>query len=136
MKNAFINISLQNGKCIECGAYYSHHPKCSLIDEKSAKELLQCYYDAWSNIEIKHEVYCNILKDNIIKAKKDAELRKRKFLEVTNENNKLRKKVAKQYPCDTELSFTIDFIKWYSGMEEQKILNAHKRYKKEKVNTH
>lgn len=26
----------------------------------------------------------------------------------------------------------LEFIKWYSGMEEQKILNAHKRWKKEK----
>ena len=25
-----------------------------------------------------------------------------------------------------------DFVKWYSGMEEQKILNAYKRWQKEK----
>jgi hypothetical protein len=26
----------------------------------------------------------------------------------------------------------LSFVKWYSGMEEQKILNAYKRWKKEK----
>jgi hypothetical protein len=31
-------------------------------------------------------------------------------------------------------SFSLDFIKWYSGMEEQKILNAYERYKRENGN--
>ena len=31
-------------------------------------------------------------------------------------------------------SFSLDFIKWYSGMEEQKILNAYERYKRESGN--
>jgi hypothetical protein len=34
---------------------------------------------------------------------------------------------------ENEISFNIDFIKWYSGMSEEKILNAYKRYKKEKL---
>jgi hypothetical protein len=31
-------------------------------------------------------------------------------------------------------SFSLEFIKWYSGMEEQKILNAYERYKRESGN--
>ena len=31
-------------------------------------------------------------------------------------------------------SFSLDFIKWYSGMEEQKILDAFERYKRESGN--
>lgn len=35
---------------------------------------------------------------------------------------------------DVSGSFSLDFIKWYSGMEEQKILNAYERYKRESGN--
>ena len=36
--------------------------------------------------------------------------------------------------ADVSVSFSLDFIKWYSGMEEQKILNAFERYKRESGN--
>ena len=36
--------------------------------------------------------------------------------------------------ADVSGSFSLDFIKWYSGMEEQKILNAFERYKRESGN--
>ena len=32
-----------------------------------------------------------------------------------------------------EKMYSMEFIKWYSGMEEQKILNAHKRWIKENL---
>jgi hypothetical protein len=35
---------------------------------------------------------------------------------------------------DVSGSFSLDFIKWYSGMGEQKILNAYERYKRESGN--
>lgn len=31
-------------------------------------------------------------------------------------------------------SLPLDFVKWYSGMEQQKILNAYERWKRECVN--
>lgn len=34
----------------------------------------------------------------------------------------------------TQQKFSLDFIKWYSGMKEEQILNAHKRWIKEENN--
>ena len=35
---------------------------------------------------------------------------------------------------ETQQKFSLDFIKWYSGMKEEQILNAHKRWIKEENN--
>lgn len=83
-------------KCVECGAYYGHSPKCSLMDEKCAKQMLAQYYDVWLEMEMKHRKYADGLYKRIEKAKKDAEFWKGKFVVVKNENNVLRRRVAKQ----------------------------------------
>lgn len=36
--------------------------------------------------------------------------------------------------ADVIKSLPLDFVKWYSGMEHQKILNAYERWKKESGN--
>jgi len=86
----------EESKCVECGAYHGHSPKCTLIDEKCAKEMLAQYYDIWSEMEMKHHKYNDILYKRIDKAKKDAEFWKGKFAVIKNENNVLRRKLAKE----------------------------------------
>lgn len=83
-------------KCVECGAYHRHSPKCSLMDEKCAKEMLAEYYDVWLEMETKHRKYADELYERIKKAKKEAEFWKGKFVVVKNENNVLRRKIAKK----------------------------------------
>jgi hypothetical protein len=84
---------MENKKCIECGAYYDHSPKCSLMDEKCAKKMLAQYYETWLTMEMKHRKHSEGLFDSIRKIRKEAEFWKGKFVVVKNENNKLRKKV-------------------------------------------
>lgn len=84
---------MEQVKCPECGAYKGHSPKCSLMDEACAKEMLKEYYQAWLEIEMKHRNYAKGLYDQIKKAKKEAEFWKGKFTVIKNENNKLRKKL-------------------------------------------
>ncbi len=77
-------------KCIECEAYHGHHPKCSLIDFSTAKEMMIQYYEVWLNMETKHLKHTDKLYKMISTAKKEAEFWKGKFVVVKNENNKLR----------------------------------------------
>ena len=51
-----------------------------------------------------------------------------RLIEAEAELKKLR--VGNVVGQSEQLPF--DFVKWYSGMEEQKILNAYKRWQKEK----
>jgi len=79
-------------KCIECGAYKGHSPKCSLMGEAYAKKTLIDYYEAWLEMETKHRKYADRLYKRIEVLKKEAEFWKGKYTVVKNENNKLRKK--------------------------------------------
>jgi hypothetical protein len=90
-----IDNKMVTKKCIECGSYHGHSPKCSLMDEKYAKEMLAQYYDAWLKMEMKHREHINNINKRVDKAKKDAEFWKGKFVVVKNENNTLRRKVLK-----------------------------------------
>ena len=36
-------------KCVTCGAYIGHHPLCSAIDLRSAREEAKKYYEIWLN---------------------------------------------------------------------------------------
>ena len=83
-------------KCPECGSYKRHSPKCSLMDEKCAKEMLGEYYDLWLEMEMKHRKYCDVLYKRIKDREKEAEFWKGKFFVVKNENNTLRKKLNLQ----------------------------------------
>lgn len=89
--------SSPNDKCVECGSYHGHSPKCSLMDEKCAKEMLAQYYDAWLKMEMKHREHIDNIHKKIDKAKRDAEFWKGKFVVVKNENNALRRKVGEVY---------------------------------------
>ena len=50
---------------------------------------------------------------------------------IKSEIAALEKQIAEAKETITEGIKDINFIKWYSGMEEQKIRNAFERYKKE-----
>jgi hypothetical protein len=83
-------------KCKECGAYHGHAPECSLMDEACAKKMLKEYYHVWLEMEMKHRKNRQGIYDQLNKEKKEVEYWKKKFVSVTKENNKLRKKVSKQ----------------------------------------
>lgn len=83
-------------KCKECGAYHGHAPECSLMSGEYAKSELKRYYRVWLEMEMKHRKFDKGLYKQINEAKKEVEYWKKKFVAVTKENNKLRKKVSKQ----------------------------------------
>lgn len=83
----------KTNNCSECGAFKGHHPICENIDIDEAKRQLKIYFDSYQNRTREAEkrgrdygIWANILKKNL-------ELWKGKFLVVTHENNKLRKKI-------------------------------------------
>lgn len=87
-----------NEKCIECGAYTSHHPLCSKMKEASKEkiyEMLIRYYNAWSTQEAKHREACSMynrdaqMMINRIKDERDKWMGK--AITIKSENNKLRK---------------------------------------------
>ena len=84
-------------KCIECGAYNGHSPKCSLMDEAYAKSELKRYYEAWLEMEtkFKHRLSSANNKNEvrINRMKIELDRWKGKFLTVKHENNQLRKKL-------------------------------------------
>lgn len=90
--------------CVECGAYNGHSPKCSLMDEAYAKEMLAKYYDVWLEMETKHREYVKGLYGVIKSVKKDAEFWKGKFVVVKNENNKLRRTVSSKFKIKSKLN--------------------------------
>jgi hypothetical protein len=83
----------ENKICIECGAYTSHNPKCSLIDFESAKKELALYYNEWLNRQKKENERAQKYKGWAANMRAQAERWQGKFLIVKNENNQLRKKI-------------------------------------------
>ena len=79
----------ENGKCLSCGAYKGHAVNCPDIDLEEAKKQLTEYHKLW----LTKEMWVRKRSDMW---RKDAERWKGKFMELKHENNKLRRKVAKQ----------------------------------------
>lgn len=88
---------MENKKCIECGAYKGHFPTCENIDLEEAKKQLAIYFESYQNrqkeINKKANDYSRWAK--IMRA--DLERWRGKFLIVTQENNKLRKKLNDKF---------------------------------------
>lgn len=88
-----IEIKSVNKKCVECGAYERHSPRCSLMPKSYAKKELARYYEAWLKMEIEIRKREKNARNKVKKAKEQSELWKCKFFIVKDENNKLRKKI-------------------------------------------
>ncbi len=88
---------MENKKCIKCGAYKGHSPTCENIDLEEAKKQLMIYFESYQNrqkeIAKKANDYSRWAK--IMRA--DLERWRGKFLIVTQENNKLRKKLNDKF---------------------------------------
>jgi len=84
-------------QCPECRAYNSHSPKCSLIDLETAKKQLVQYYDIYLtqnkiiyDKDVARQQRYNTWAKNL---RNELTRWQGKFLVVTHENNKLRKKI-------------------------------------------
>ena len=96
---------MEHTVCQECGAhtnhsydnYEQHSPTCSLINFEAAKAMLKQYANRFNEDAQKERSrfdtqYINFMRQ-INKLKLERDRWKGKFLEVKNENNKLRKHV-------------------------------------------
>lgn len=87
MKSKSKNKKAKEKKCPECGAYKGHSPRCSLMDEKCAKEMLAQYYDAWLGIETEHRKQTDGLYEQIKKKEKDVDYWRERYKEASKARN-------------------------------------------------
>lgn len=88
---------MENKKCIECGAYKGHSPNCEKIDLEEAKKQLKIYFESYQNRQKENTKKANDYSRWAKIMRADLERWRGKFLIVTQENNKLRKKLNDKF---------------------------------------
>jgi hypothetical protein len=82
-------MELKDKRCLECLFYSGHSPFCSLQSIDDLRANVKTYYEAWLKQENKQREW----RERMLQ---QTNMWRGKFLEVKNENNKLRKKLFQQ----------------------------------------
>lgn len=90
----------EENKCPECEAYHGHHPLCSLMTDEEARNQLKKYYQAWLEKDQYNrgicEMYNRTAQLKVNRLREECTKWRGKFVIVKEENNQLRKKIARQ----------------------------------------